>query len=235
MAENIRENISNVISRLGRAARRVGRNPAEITILYATKGVDVKRILEVIRVVRHGVFGENYVQEAEKKIAKVKRKSATWHFIGHLQKNKAKYAVEMFDVIETVDSVELAHELSKRAKKPLDVFIEVNIGGEKTKGGVSVKDAGKLVRKISEFENIRIKGLMTIPPFSENPEASRPYFVTLRRIAERINKEHIPGVSMHELSMGMSGDFEVAVEEGATIVRIGTLIFGQRGEREKKK
>jgi len=189
--------------------------------------VEPRRIKEAIH---SGIrlCGENYIQEAQEKIEKLKKTPLVWHFIGHLQKNKAKFAVELFDMIETVDSIELASALSKRTEKPLDILIEVNLAGEKTKHGVSAKKAIKLAKDISKLKNIRLKGLMTIPPFNESVELSRPYFMTLRRVAERINKENLPGVSMHELSMGMSHDFEVAIEEGATIVRIGSAIFGER-------
>jgi pyridoxal phosphate enzyme (YggS family) len=215
------------------AARRGGRNIGEITLVAAAKDVELKKIKEAIAAgVR--VFGENYVQEAREKIEKTKRHHLSWHFIGHLQKNKAKYAVELFDVIQTVDSIELAKELSKRAKKPIAVLIEVNIAGEKTKAGVGAKQVAKLARQIAELENLALKGLMAIPPYYEDPEMSRPFFVTLRRLAERINKEKIPGVFLHDLSMGMSHDFEMAIEEGATIVRIGTAIFGERKPPTKK-
>ncbi len=227
MNRTIAENLDIVLQRIERATRKAGRDPAEIKLVAATKTVDPRRIKEAIN---SGVrlCGENYIQEAQEKIEKLKKTPLVWHFIGHLQKNKAKFAVELFDMIETVDSIELANALSKRTEKPLDVLIEVNLAGEKSKHGVTAKKAIKLAKDISKLKNIRLKGLMTIPPFNESVELSRPYFMTLRRVAERINKENLPGVSMHELSMGMSHDFEVAIEEGATIVRIGSAIFGER-------
>jgi pyridoxal phosphate enzyme (YggS family) len=228
----IAENLTDIKQRIEKAARRAGRSPEEITLLAATKDVDVKRIAEAIKAGQR-VFGENYVQEAKGKIEKFKKKLIEWHFIGGLQRNKAKYAVKLFKMIESVDSFELAKELSKKAAA-LDILIQVNIAREKTKGGVEIKDLGNLVRKIAELPNVRIMGLMTIPPFGENPQLSRPYFVTLRRLAEKINREHIPGVVMTELSMGMTDDFEVAIEEGATIVRIGRAIFGERKEKGDK-
>ncbi|MBI5599887.1 MAG: YggS family pyridoxal phosphate-dependent enzyme [Deltaproteobacteria bacterium] len=223
----IGENLASVMHRIERAARKAGRDPGEITLVSVTKNVETKKIKEAMRAGAR-VFGENYVQEAEEKIENLKKARLSWHFIGHLQKNKAKYAVELFDMIESVDSVELAKELSKKAKKPVDVLIEVNIAREKTKTGVEAKNVEKVAREIAGLENLRLKGLMAIPPCHENPEMSRPYFITLRRIAERINKESIPGVSMNVLSMGMSDDFEVAIEEGATVVRVGRAIFGER-------
>lgn len=217
----------SVMERIRRAARKAGRDPSEVTIVAVTKTVDIKRVKEAAAagVV---VFGENYVQEAKEKIEKWRGKEVKWHFIGHLQKNKVKFAVELFDMIETVDSLDLAKEINKRAKAPVDVLIQVNIAREKNKGGVDFEGAFKLARAMAGLKNLRLKGLMTIPPFFDNPEMSRPYFITLRRLAENINKEHIPGISLKDLSMGMSADFEVAVEEGATIVRIGTAVFGER-------
>ncbi|NIR16995.1 MAG: YggS family pyridoxal phosphate-dependent enzyme, partial [Desulfobacterales bacterium] len=214
MANSIAENLENVFTRLERAARKAGRDPGEVTLVAASKTVEPKRIKEAISAGAR-VFGENYVQEAKEKIEKTKRKPVKWHFIGHLQKNKAKAAVEMFDMIETIDSIELAREISKKAKtakKEVDVLIEVNIAKERSKSGVTPKQTERLAKQIAALENLKLRGLMAIPPIAENPEATRPYFITLRRIAERINKERIDGVFLHELSMGMSNDFEVAVE-----------------------
>ncbi len=234
MAGTISENLIRISDRIRSAARKAGREPDEITLLAVTKNADAKRVKEAIA---SGVrtFGENYVQEAEEKIKKIKDKSLRWHFIGHLQKNKAKTAAELFDMIESVDSAGLAAEINKRAEKPVDVLIEVNVAGEGSKTGVGIDGAVELARNISGMKHLRLKGLMTIPPYNENPELSRPYFVTLRRLAERINKERLPGVFMRELSMGMSNDYEVAIEEGATIVRIGTAIFGPREAKTAKK
>lgn len=229
MALIIRKNIAMVRERIEKAARLAGRDPKEITILAATKSVDTKKIQEAVKA---GIttFGENYVQEAAKKIKDLQgsKKDIHWHFIGHLQKNKAKDALQFFDTIESVDSIELAKELNKRAEKKLCVLIQVNLSKEKTKGGVTEHEALGLSRELAKLENISLKGLMTIPPFFENPEMSRPYFTELRRLAEKIRREAIPNVIMKELSMGMSHDFEVAIEEGATIIRIGTAIFGER-------
>ncbi|MBE9532381.1 MAG: YggS family pyridoxal phosphate-dependent enzyme, partial [Proteobacteria bacterium] len=227
MNRTIAENLDIVLKRIERASRKAGRDPAEIKLVAATKTVDPRRIKEAIGSgIR--ICGENYIQEAQEKTDKLKKAPLSWHFIGHLQKNKAKFAVELFDMVETVDSIELARALSNRTEKPLDVLIEVNLAGEKTKHGVSAKKAIKLAKDISKLEKIKLKGLMTIPPYHETKELSRPYFMTLRRVAERINKENLPGVSMHELSMGMSHDFEIAIEEGATIIRVGSAIFGER-------
>jgi pyridoxal phosphate enzyme (YggS family) len=170
------------------------------------------------------------VQEAKGKIESL-GKIASWHLIGHLQTNKAKYAVKLFELIHSVDTIELAEELDKQAAKigkVQDILIEVNIAGEASKAGMAVRQAPALVQEVARLRNVSIRGLMTMPPYSENPEDSRPFFSVLRELGETIAKENIPGVSMRELSMGMSGDFEVAIEEGATLVRVGTAIFGGR-------
>lgn len=233
MAISIAENILKVTERVRKAARKAGRDPSEVTIVAASKAVEPRKIREAVA---NGicVFGENYVQEATEKIEKIRDKSIRWHLIGNLQKNKAKFAVEFFDCIHTVDSIDLAKELDKRASEPVDVLIQVNISREKTKAGVDADGCLKLAKAVSALPKLRLKGLMTMPPFFEDPEMSRPYFVTLRRLAEHINKERLPGVWMRELSMGMSHDFETAIEEGATMIRIGTAIFGLRPEKAGK-
>jgi hypothetical protein len=237
MRTSVAENLLSVMNRLRSAARKAGREPEEITLVAVTKSVDIKRIVEAYA---GGVraFGENYVQETGEKVKKFKNKQVKWHFIGHLQKNKVKLAIPMYDVIHSVDSLSLAQELNKKAKTmgaPLvRVLIQVNIAREKTKSGVDAKAAVKLARDVAGLKNLKLLGLMAIPPQHEDPEMSRPYFVTLRRLAERINKEGIPGASLRDLSMGMSNDFEVAIEEGATMVRVGTAIFGPRDEEPLK-
>lgn len=233
MTGTISDNLLNIQERIRKAARRAGRDPGEVTVIAVTKTVEPKRVKEAISAGMR-VFGENYVQEAQEKMGKFKEKSLKWHFIGHLQKNKAKLAVELFDLIHTIDSAELAQELNKRASGPVDVLIEVNIAREKTKAGVDPEGAVKLAKAISAMPNLKLRGLMAIPPSFEQPEMSRPYFAMVRRLAERINKERLPGVYLRELSMGMSNDFEVAIEEGATMVRLGTAIFGTRAASEKK-
>lgn len=235
---SISENLINVIERVNRAARKAGRDPAEITIVGVAKSVEPKNIKEAIAA-GVSVFGENYVQEAQNHRLKIKDKSIKWHFIGNLQSNKAKVAAGLFDCIQTVDSLKLAGELNKRAKEPpkgpIDVFIQVNIAREKTKSGVDSDGALKLALAISALPNLRLRGLMAIPPFYDQPEMSRPYFVMLRRLAEHINKEHIPGVFLKDLSIGMSNDFEIAIEEGATMIRVGTAIFGPRAQKPSAK
>jgi hypothetical protein len=187
---------------------------------------------EILHAVEAGVriVGENYVQEAVEAF-KVVGCRTRWHFIGHLQKNKVKKAVEIFDMIETVDSVELAEEIDKRCAqkgKVMPVLLEINSGREPQKSGILPESAEELIRQISTLKNIRIEGLMTIGPMFGNPEDARPYFKETKRLFERIRALNHPGVEMKHLSMGMTNSYRVAIEEGATIVRIGTKIFGRR-------
>ncbi|MCK9420888.1 MAG: YggS family pyridoxal phosphate-dependent enzyme [Nitrospirae bacterium] len=227
---SIADNIKTVKDRIASAAKRAGRDPAAVRLVVVTKTIDHERIKEAVDA-GAAILGENRVQEAKEKIETL-GSVASWHLIGHLQVNKARHAVRLFDLIHSVDNRELAAEIDKQAAKlgkVQNVLVEVNIAGEASKAGMAVKNAPALVREIAKHGNITIQGLMTIPPFSENPEDSRPYFSVLRELAESIVRENIPGVFMRELSMGMSGDFAVAIEEGATLVRVGTAIFGERG------
>jgi pyridoxal phosphate enzyme (YggS family) len=226
---SVRDNISRVREEIDRAARRAGRSPGEVRLLAVTKTVDDERIREAIAA---GVdlIGENYVQEARRKIDLMGR-PLPWHFIGHLQTNKAKYAVRLFDMIHSVDRLELARELDRRAAAAdvtLKVLVEVNVSGEATKSGVAADQALALVKSVAELPRLSVRGLMTMPPWFDDPEEARPHFAALRRLAEAIRREGIEGIRMEELSMGMTNDYPVAVEEGATIVRIGRAIFGER-------
>ena len=187
---------------------------------------------EIIEAVEAGVriVGHNYVQEAARSIAAVGRR-CRWHFIGHLQTNKAKVAVEIFDMIETVDSARLAHELDKRAAaagRTMPILIEVNSGREPQKHGIFPEDVEALAREIAMLPNLRLEGLMTMGPFEGDPEDARPYFHETRRVFDALTAAEISGISMTHLSMGMTHSYRVAIEEGATMVRIGTGIFGQR-------
>jgi PLP dependent protein len=225
----IAENLARVRERIEAAARRSGRDPQTIRLVTVSKTVDPERIRQAIEAGAR-VFGENYIQEAQKKIP-VLGPGFTWHFIGHLQKNKAKYAIRFFDWIHSVDSLALAEELNRAAKKEgksQAILLQVDLSGEATKFGTAEEEIPGICEEASRLEALSVKGLMTMPPFSDNPEDSRPYFKRLRFLGERLNQMKIPRVSMEELSMGMSGDFEVAVEEGATQVRVGTAIFGPR-------
>ena len=225
-----RKRLENIKDRIKRTARASGRDPETIRLVTVSKTVPADRVREAIEA-GATILGENYIQEAREKINTLSSYPVSWHFIGHLQTNKAKYAVRLFDLIQTVDTLKLAHELNKQAKKInkiQQILIQVNIGLERTKSGVYAKDAQSLIKDISYLENLSVKGLMTIPPFFNSPKKVRPYFSALRNLRDQIKKENISNASMDELSMGMTGDFEVAIEEGATLVRIGTAIFGKR-------
>jgi len=215
----IRENVQRILSEL----------PEGVELEAAAKTRSAEEVLEVIEA-GVKIIGENYVQEAEKVCAIVGNK-VSWHFIGHLQKNKVKKAVCLCDMIETVDSVEIAKEIDKRCSqigKTMPVLIEVNSGREEQKSGVLPEDTEQLVREISELQNIEMMGLMTMGPLSGDPEDARPYFVETKKIFDQLRKLGLPDVAMKYLSMGMTNSYKVALEEGANIVRIGTAIFGKR-------
>jgi pyridoxal phosphate enzyme (YggS family) len=225
----IAENVSRIRDRIAAAARRVRRNPEEIWLVAVSKTVELDRIRQAIEA-GVKILGENYVQEAQKKIELLGH-GVEWHFIGHLQTNKAKSAVRLFDRIHSVDSLRIAQELSRAAQqqqKIVPVLLQVNIAEEETKFGAKAEEVFQLLEQISSLPGISIRGLMTMPPFFENPEGSRPYFRSLRKLAEIISRRNIPRIRMEELSMGMSNDFEVSIEEGATLIRVGTAIFGPR-------
>jgi pyridoxal phosphate enzyme (YggS family) len=222
----IKENFLRVTSRIEEAARRSGRDPSEIKLVAVSKTVDPARIIEAIRA-GVSILGENYVQEAQKKIEEIKQPVA-WHFIGHLQSNKAKYAIRLFDTIHSVDSLPLAEELNRKAaqaNRTIKVMIEVNLSKEATKFGTDEEKVLHMAQGVLGLSSLSLEGLMTMPPYFDDPEMSRPYYIALRELKEKLVKEGIP---LRELSMGMSNDFEVAVEEGATYVRVGTAIFGPR-------
>ena len=222
----IRDNLLRVMERMEKAARRAGRNPGEVKLVAVSKTVDVERIREAIGA-GASILGENYVQEAQKKIEEIGR-AVSWHFIGHLQSNKAKVAVRLFDAVHCVDGMALAEELNRRAQqteRKIPVMIEVNLSGETTKFGAEEEKVITLARGILRLEHLSLEGFMTMPPYFDDPEMSRPFFVQLRALKEKLAKEGIP---LKDLSMGMSNDFEVAIEEGATHVRVGTAIFGTR-------
>ncbi|MDL2122407.1 MAG: YggS family pyridoxal phosphate-dependent enzyme [Deltaproteobacteria bacterium] len=229
-SEVLKKRLSNVKERIKKAAIDCGRDPDTVRLVAVSKTMPKDRVREAIKA-GADILGENYIQEARDKINALSSYPVSWHFIGHLQSNKAKYAVKLFDMIHTVDSLKLAKELNKQAKKInkiQKILIQVNISMESTKSGVHEEDAQKLIKEISLFENILIKGLMTMPPFFNNPEEAGPYFSALRALRDNIRDKAIKNVNMQELSMGMTGDFEVAIKEGATLVRIGTAIFGER-------
>jgi PLP dependent protein len=226
---SIADNLTSIHERIAASAKRAGRDPASIRLVVVTKTVDQARIREAVAA-GAAYLGENRVQEAREKIEALGQ-VAQWHLIGRLQTNKAKYAVRLFDLIHSVDTIGLARELDRQAAKIgkiQDVLIEVSIASEKAKAGIAIEDCLTLLREAAGLKNIRVRGLMAIPPFLDDPERVRPYFRKLRELSERMANEKIPGVSLQELSMGMSGDFEVAVEEGSTMVRVGTAVFGER-------
>ena len=229
MVTDIVANINLIRQKIAIACARCGRDPHSVKLMAVTKTIPGERILQAVNA---GItlLGENYVQEAREKHDLLNGR-AQLHLIGHLQTNKAKYAVRLFDYVHSVDRWELAQELDRRAKaasRKMNILIEVNVSGEQTKNGVPAGEAMELIRHIALQENLSVRGLMTMAPYSDNPETSRPYFQALRGLRNDIALEGIPGILMEELSMGMTDDFEVAIEEGATIVRIGRAIFGAR-------
>jgi pyridoxal phosphate enzyme (YggS family) len=222
----IKENLLRVMEKIEKAARKVGRDPNEIKLVAVSKTVEAARIKEAIEA-GASILGENYVQEAQKKIEEIGH-PVSWHFIGHLQSNKAKYAIRLFDMIHSLDSIPLAEELNRRAEQAdrvIKVMVEVNLSKEATKFGTDEEAVLNLAKRIHCLNHLYLEGLMTMPPYFDSPEMSRPYYIALRELKGRMVKEGIP---MKELSMGMSNDFEIAIEEGATYVRVGTAIFGAR-------
>ena len=226
----MRDRISRIRSRIETAVADSGRQPEDVKLVAVSKTVPFEKILTAIDL-GVTVFGENYVQEARDKFNALYSHPLSWHFIGHLQSNKAKYVVKIFDLVHSVDSLKLSREIDKQARKigkVQSVLIQVNIAEETSKSGVLLEDTGRLVSEMSQLAHLEIKGLMTMPPYFNAPEKARPYFKALRQLRDQIRAMEIPGVAMGELSMGMTGDFEVAIQEGATLVRIGTAIFGER-------
>lgn len=225
--DQIAENIARIGYQIAKAADRAGRDKGDITLVAVSKTVPQNAIREAFEGGQR-TFGESYAQELRDKARDLADLGIEWHFIGHLQKNKAKYVAPIARMVESVDSIELADALDRRAVGRLDCLIELNVGGELSKAGANEKNLLDIARHIETLPNLRLRGLMTIPPYSSDPEASRPHFKNLREILNRMNDELGPDEPYSELSMGMSHDFGVAIEEGATIVRIGTAIFGQR-------
>jgi pyridoxal phosphate enzyme (YggS family) len=226
----IQDNIARVEDRIAAACRRSGRRREDIRLIAVSKTHPSESIRATYAAGLRD-FGENRVQEAKSKIQTLSDLDITWHMLGHLQSNKSRVARELFQWVHSVDSLRLAERLAQASdvgEPRLPVLIEVNLGGETSKAGVQLRDVAALVEGIAPFGTVELCGLMTIPPFSENPEDVRPYFRQLRELACEIESRNLPNVSMRELSMGMSNDFEVAIEEGATIVRVGTAIFGER-------
>jgi len=222
--------LQSVKERIENAARACGRDPETIRLVAVGKTIPTDRVKQAIQA-GVTILGENYVQEARAKFNDLATYPVSWHFIGHLQSNKAKYAVRLFDLIHSVDKLKLAREIDKQAKKIdkiQEILIQVNISEEASKSGVDVEDAHNLLKDISLLENLSVKGLMTMPPYYNEPEKVRPYFSALRGLRDHLMQQELFNVTLSELSMGMTGDFEVAIQEGTTLVRIGTAIFGKR-------
>ena len=204
--------------------------PGEVEILVAAKGCNPDELADVMQAGAR-IFGENYVQEAEAAVAALGERAGTaqWHMIGHLQRNKVIKALGLFDLIQTVDSARLARALNDRAAEPLGVLVEVNIAGEESKSGVAPGEVLPLLEEISALDKLRVEGLMTMEPYFDDSEEARPYFVRMRELFEKLRGVSLPNVDLHILSMGMSNSWRVAAEEGASMVRLGTAIFGPRG------
>ena len=224
----IAERLANVRARIERAARGVGREPSSVTLVAVSKTVGLEQILEAVEAGQRD-FGENRVQEALGKIAGLP--GIRWHMVGHLQRNKARHVVGRFELIHSVDSARLVDVLDRLGRERglvVRTLVEVNVGGEASKSGVLPGDLPALLDHAAGREGLAVEGLMTVPPWTEDPQDARPFFVALARLREAESRAARPGVHLEHLSMGMSHDFEVAIEEGATIVRVGTAIFGPR-------
>jgi pyridoxal phosphate enzyme (YggS family) len=218
---DVAANLSGIRSRIEAAARRAGRDPASVRLIGASKTV-APEVIQAAMDAGLRDFGENFIQEAEERMDALgpRAQDATWHFIGHLQTNKAKDALQRFDILESVDSLRLAQQLSRRANAPIRILLEVNVAQEGSKFGFAPSEVATAVDAVRQLPNLDLIGLMTIAPAADNPETVRPYFRQLRELAE--------AHGLTELSMGMTDDFEVAIEEGATMIRIGRAIFGER-------
>jgi pyridoxal phosphate enzyme (YggS family) len=226
---SIFDNLKQIHARIAAAAVKAGRDPASVRLVAVSKTQSASAVDEAARNGQR-LFGENYVQELSAKAAQVVEPVA-WHYIGALQSNKVRQIAGLVEMIHSVDRLSLAREIDRQwggLGGVCNVLIQVNIACEASKCGASSEGVLELVRAIAALPHLCIRGLMTMPPFFDDPEGARPYFRELKRISERIAAEHIPGVEMAELSMGMSGDFEVAIAEGATLVRVGSAIFGER-------
>jgi pyridoxal phosphate enzyme (YggS family) len=224
-------NYRQILARINEAAVKCRRNPKDIKLLGASKSQSIDAIRAAIDA-GMTLIGENYVQEAKEKKDRISE-SVEWHMVGHLQRNKARAAIELFDIIESLDNLMLARELDKEATKrgkKVRVFIEVNLGNEESKSGIAKTQVASLLEEAAKLSHLRVEGLMTVPPFHENLNEMRPYFRELSELREKLNELRLPNVDLRELSMGMTHDYPVAIEEGATIVRIGTALFGPRSE-----
>ncbi len=226
---SIQDNIDAIKSRMTAACRRSGRDPENVRLIAVSKTKPAEQIEEAARAGQE-LFGESYVQEFVEKSDRISL-PVVWHFIGHLQSNKVKYLRERVSMIHSVDKLSLAEEISRQWQKAgsvVDILLQVNLGEEESKSGTTEDALETLVRQVAVLPGLRIRGLMTLPPYFDDPEEVRPFFRRLKELSRHVDTLGLPGVSMQELSMGMSHDFEVAIEEGATLVRVGTAIFGER-------
>jgi pyridoxal phosphate enzyme (YggS family) len=235
MMKGLFENIESIRARISSASLRAGRRPDEVRLVAITKTVGADAVKAAIECGLRE-FGESRVQEAQRKIGseefKMRSDGIRWHLIGHLQKNKAKLAVDLFDIIQSVDSVELAEMIDKYAEnkgRRQSILVQVKLSDEESKHGINKDNVIDVIKRMFHMKNLSLEGLMTIPPFFEDPEKTRPYFRRLRQVRDEIKAA---GIVLPELSMGMSNDFEIAIEEGATIVRVGTALFGERKRKE---
>ena len=228
----LRDRFADVRTRIETAARARDRSPEEITLVAITKTHPAETLKAALDLGMQNL-GENRVQEAEEKIVELGRSAARWHLVGHLQANKARRAVGLFDVIHSLDSAALAERLDRMCigekRESLDVLVQVDLGGEAAKSGIEAAQLPVLLAALKECPRLRLIGLMTLPPYFENPDCSRPFFKTLRELRDELQAQEHFGSAKGELSMGMSHDFEVAIEEGATMIRVGTALFGERG------
>ena len=223
----IKENYNKIMETIERACQRVDRSPSEIQILGVAKDQPAERIREAYKCgIR--LIGENKTQEAEAHQAELSSLNISWHFIGKLQKNKINRILKNFDFIESVDGVKSLEHIHKRVIKEIEVFIEINIGEEKNKSGFTIDGLMKALKYIALLDRVKITGLMSVPPAMDDPEDVRPYFRKVRELKDELNEKKLPNFIIKHLSMGMSSDYEIAVEEGATVVRLGTALFGRR-------
>jgi pyridoxal phosphate enzyme (YggS family) len=234
--DDLAARFANVRARIEAAARGCGRNPEEVTLIAISK-THPSRLISSLIELGAADLGENRVQEAEEKIPQVGRSRARWHLVGHLQANKARRALQLFDVIHSLDSSDLARRLDRLCaqvdRQSLPALIQVDLGHEETKSGIDERELPQLVETVQRLERLELIGLMTLPPFFEDPKQARPYFRRLRQLRDELASSGSFGQRHGELSMGMTNDFEVAIEEGATMVRVGTAIFGEREQPQK--
>lgn len=230
---SIADNVRRVRTRMRQAAERAGRDPMSVRLVAASKTVDAARIRAAIAA-GVTILGENYLQETRQKLGQLGQAGVEWHLIGPLQRNKVRYVFDLFDMMHSLDRLELAEEINRRAERlgrRLSVLLEVNVGGEASKSGWTTADLLNDIRQLAALPHIQVRGLMTIPPPTSQPHEARPFFRQLRQLRDRLAQEGYDGMTFDELSMGMTADYEVAIEEGATLVRVGTAIFGPRPER----